>query len=499
MNFTKDQADVCIILEGTYPYIPGGVSNWAHDLISSLKDLKFHLLTIVPPNLDLVLHYTLPENVVGISTVVLQSLPPGLKHIPQVKNNFEQLEASLIHMQSHGNLSDLSNLLKVIGPHRKQLGRNILLNSAESWNLLLNMYKAEYSTNSFLDYFWSCRIILGGFYSTMLAQIPAAGVYHSISTGYAGLLLARAKLETQKPALITEHGIYTNERRIEISMSKWLYEQPFARLSIDKLNKDLKDLWINTFLTYSRICYEACDKILTLFQGNQNFQKADGAMEGKLTVIPNGIDCNAYSKIKREKSDRPTIALIGRVVPIKDVKTFIRSCSILKERFPDLLAYIMGPTGEDESYYSECKEISNHFDLQNTIIFTGKVKLSEYLGRIDVNILTSISEAQPLVILEVGAVGIPTVATDVGSCSELILGNEMESPPLGPAGAVTPLSDPEATANAVSQLLTNKKWYDQCCKNAKERVYRYYNKADLTKRYKDLYESYLLSVEEVGI
>ena len=40
------QADVCLLLEGTYPYISGGVSTWTHDLIRSHSDLKFALVSI---------------------------------------------------------------------------------------------------------------------------------------------------------------------------------------------------------------------------------------------------------------------------------------------------------------------------------------------------------------------------------------------------------------------------------------------------------------------
>ena len=46
-------ADVCLILEGAYPFIVGGVSHWTHALIRQLPDLKFHLLTIQPSGADL--------------------------------------------------------------------------------------------------------------------------------------------------------------------------------------------------------------------------------------------------------------------------------------------------------------------------------------------------------------------------------------------------------------------------------------------------------------
>ncbi|MFQ5450560.1 MAG: GT4 family glycosyltransferase PelF [Nitrospinaceae bacterium] len=495
MNPNPSQADVCLVLEGTYPYIAGGVSNWSHELIQALPELKFHLLAIVPPNADLSPRYRLPGNVEGITHLVLQQLPLGRSRISQAKKWFADLEEPLMRLESHGTLPHLARIIELLAPLRKTLGRKVLLDSPEAWDLLLSMYQADFPGSSFIDYFWSWRMLVGGLYSALLPDLPRARVYHAVSTGYAGLLAARASLETGRPALLTEHGIYTNERRIEISMSQWLYEKPLGRLSVDKLSKDLKDLWIDTFNNYSRICYEACSKIITIFEGNQKFQTEDGADPGKLDLIPNGIDYAKFSKIQRKKSARPTIALIGRVVPIKDIITFIRACSILQKKVPDLQAYIMGPMDEDEVYFKECQETINYLGLQNTISFTGRVKLEDKLGGIDVIVLTSISEGQPLVILEAGAVGIPSVATNVGACSELILGNALESPSLGPAGSVTPLSNPAATASAIAQLLTDEGWYRQCSDTCRERVRLYYNKGDLTDRYRELYQNYLRAPE----
>ena len=64
-------------------------------------------------------------------------------------------------------------------------------------------------------------------------------------------------------------------------------------------------------------------------------------------------------------------------------------------------------------------------------MFTGAVNIVEYLGRIHVVVLTSLSESQPLTILEAGAAGIPFVATNVGSCREVIEGRSDEQPLTG--------------------------------------------------------------------
>ena len=96
-----------------------------------------------------------------------------------------------------------------------------------------------------------------------------------------------------------------------------------------------------------------------------------------------------------------------------------------------------------------------------------------------------------VVILEAGAAGVPSVATDVGACREMILGRSDENPRLGPGGAVTPLSRPEATAGELARLLTEPAWHQRCSHAIRERVKRYYNKEDLDRSYRQLYEEYL--------
>jgi glycosyltransferase involved in cell wall biosynthesis len=129
----------------------------------------------------------------------------------------------------------------------------------------------------------------------------------------------------------------------------------------------------------------------------------------------------------------------------------------------------------------------HHLDLSRYVTFTGKVNTAEYLAKIDLICLTSISEAQPLVILEAGAAGIPAVATDAGCCGELIFGKADESPKLGPGGALSPLYNPSSIAENMHLLLSDKAYYDACSKAIRERVHKYYNATLVTNSYKDLY------------
>jgi glycosyltransferase involved in cell wall biosynthesis len=488
---SKDQADICLILEGTYPYVSGGVSGWAHELIKSQDHMTFHLVCLLP-NKKIPAHkYQLPKNVIGITNIVIQEFDDGVSEIPEnvSKKLFDELEHSLQRLQTNPDYDSFRKLIKTIRNSNYKIGRKLLMNSPEAWNMLVRMHLASSPKTSFIDYFWSWRSLFGGMFSTILSELPNAAVYHALCTGYSGLYLARAHIETGRPCLLTEHGIYTNERRIEIASADWLKDLPFAGFHLEKghNDRDLRDFWVDVFSSYSKICYDACEKIITLYKGNQDFQIADGADPTKSYIIPNGVDVDAFSALNKDQDHPPTIALIGRVVPIKDIKTFLYTCSELKKSIPNLKAYVMGPMDEDRDYYDECMTVVKHENLDKTVDFTGKVNIKEYLPSVDVLVLTSISEAQPLVILEAGAAGIPTVATDVGSCGEIIYGTEDEKPNLGEGGVIVPLASPGDTAVSLKKLLTDKSFYKKCSDTIKQRVKKYYHKDDQNQAYKEIY------------
>jgi glycosyltransferase involved in cell wall biosynthesis len=381
--------------------------------------------------------------------------------------------------------------MDVLRGTRANLGTDALLDREEAWKQLVDLYENAFPDHSFLDYFWSYRAIAGGVYSTLLAPLPQADIYHAMSTGYAGLMGARAKVETGKPVFVTEHGIYTNERRIEVTSADWLEATSSKALTIDKPRRDLRDMWIDSINNFSRVCYEASDRIITLFAGNQKPQLEDGAPLEKLQIIPNGVDIKRFASLAHRRQASPTIGLIGRVVPIKDIKTFIRACGLLRQTAPDMKAYIIGPTDEDREYYAECVNLVQILGLDRTITFTGQAKVDEYLPMLDILVLTSISEAQPLVMLEAGAAGIPMVATDVGSCRELIEGTEMETPHLGAGGIVTPLASPASTADAIFTLLSDSALYEAASSAISARVAHYYNEGIQQQAYRNLYAEYL--------
>ena len=486
---TAAVADVCLLLEGTYPYVAGGVSSWVHDLLGSHSALSFDLVALTPTSDAKPHRYKMPGNVRALIDVPLQNPPRGSSRVRGVPGLAPILAGLDRLVRGQMNLPGLMELQARMQAAQGRIGRALLLDSEPAFAAIRQSYEELAPKSSFLDFFWSWRSLVNATMSVLLPPLPDARCYHVVSTGFAGLLGARMAAATGRPLILTEHGIYTNERRIEIAMADWLHRWPDASLAPEKLTRDLRDLWIGAFEGFARLTYEAADPIVTLYRGNQRLQRRDGADPARLRIIPNGIDAARYAAIPRDTAPRgPTVALIGRVVPIKDIKTFIRAIALLRDRVPGLRAEMLGPQEEDALYAAECAALVTELGLTETFIFRGRVQVTEWLGRIDVNVLTSISEAQPLTILEAGAAGVPCVATDVGSCREMIEGDpEAGDAALGPGGSVTPVANPPATAEAIAGLLLAPDRWQAASHAMQQRIALRFLKSDCDQAYAAIY------------
>ena len=111
----------------------------------------------------------------------------------------------------------------------------------------------------------------------------------------------------------------------------------------------------------------------------------------------------------------------------------------------------------------------------------------EWLPSIHVLVLSSLSEAQPLTVLEAGAAGIPCVTTNVGSCREILHGMENEAPSFGIGGIVTDVVAPDQIAEGVIPLLRDNELRQQMGSNLRARVREFYTSERSRDAYASLY------------
>lgn len=268
--------------------------------------------------------------------------------------------------------------------------------------------------------------------------------------------------------IVTEHGIYHREREIEI-------------MKLTSIKEIYKKSWIEIFKLISETAYRECDVLTTLFEKNQLFQLELNANFEKMCVISNGIDIKKFSEIKHKEHEGFNIGLVGRVVPIKDIITAIKAFYTFSKEFKDTKLYIIGPTDEDEDYYNRCIELVQLLELDEKVIFTGKVNVLDYYEIIDVLLISSVSEGQPLVQLEAMACGIPVVVTNVGNCPEIALD------PDGQSGFVVEPKDHNAMAEKLKELAVNKQLWHTFSENGRNIVKQKYTLEKMIKSYRELY------------
>ena len=497
------EADVCLILEGTYPFVTGGVSSWVHHLISGMPDVTFSLLYISgSKSLTQEPRYELPPNVITFLQVYCHD---PVVHADRTKlggkKEFWKHLDDFHKVAMDGKLKPFMEMLKrYVIPGERAVNTEDLLISHTSWDYLVDTYQETNEGGSFIDFFWTWRAIHMPFFQILSAEIPPAKVYHHVSTGYAGIAGIVAKLRTGRPLLLTEHGIYVKERKLEINRADWIYSEPEKVITVKTTPGKLKAMWVDNFLTMGKLTYEFCDEVYTLYGGNLELQVEFGCDRDKLEIIPNGVKMNVFGPLRdvpRPNDGIRRIGFVGRVVPIKDVKCFIKGCKICQDLCPEMKIefLILGPTDEDKQYFKECDDLVNMLGMQETIKFYGRVNVLEYYPKLDIFALTSVSEGQPLTILEAAAAGVPTVATNVGSCDELLYGYTEEDKALGKAGIVTNIGQPRETGEALAKLLKDEDLRQSMIEVGFKRVERYFRQDMVIKRYQDIYMRWAATVD----
>lgn len=491
-------ADIGLLLEGTYPYVNGGVSSWVHDIIRAFPEYTFGLCFLgSKPDDYPKMAYMLPANVVHLENHYLYDgdPPPVQEHgVHGDREAFERI--ALLHEQLRRPADvPLDNRLvrrvvdDLTDDHR--LGELHFLYSPDAWTFLTDQYRAHCSDPSFTDYFWSVRLMHRPLWqlARIAEQLIPMRLYHAISTGYAGFLGAMLRHRQGRPLLISEHGIYTKERKIELFQSQWIRDNR-NRIEYDASHIGyFHEMWARFFESLGRMTYAAADDIVALYEGNRRRQMLDGAPAPKTRTIPNGVDLRRLAPLRAQRSDAipKVLCLIGRVVPIKDVKTFIRAMLTVVRTMPEAEAWIAGPENEDPPYATECRELIDRLGLTDKVKLLGLQRIDELLPRIGVLVLSSISEALPLAVLEAFAAGVPVVTTDVGACSELIHGSDAGDAALGVASRVVPIADPVALAREALDLLGDENAWRAAQRAGIARVERYYSQERMVGAYRALY------------
>lgn len=472
---------ICIVAEGCYPYVVGGVSSWIHSLIQSFPEHDFIVLAILANrSLRGKFVYELPENLTEVYELYLEDRDwiSGKKeqghHERLTEEEYGALKSLLLNQNVKWEM-----LFKLFS--EKSFSLNDLLMGPDFFNAVQEVYLLRYPEVVFSDFLWTMRSIYLPLFLTLKMDVPYADLYHCVATGYAGVLGCMAKYKYRYPnncrLMLSEHGIYTREREEELIRASWV-------------EGIYKNVWIEQFKKMSRLAYSEAEIVTSLYEHARELQIELGCPSEITMVTPNGIDVTRFQvkpdQVRTVEPDMIHIAAVVRVTPIKDVKTMIRAFAFAKEKVSSLKLWIMGPFDEDPDYAQECMELVEILAVKD-IVFTGRVNVPEYLWQMDMTILTSISEGQPLTILEGFAAHKPAIATDVGNCRGLLYG---EGDSFGNAGILAHVMNVEEITAAILELSYSREKREQMGENGYRRLMSRYKIEDMRKTYRKIYQDF---------
>ncbi|MCB1989262.1 MAG: GT4 family glycosyltransferase PelF, partial [Burkholderiaceae bacterium] len=226
MNTRKaESADVALVLEGTFPYVSGGVSSWINQIIRAYPDIRFAIVFLGSRREDYKeFKYQLPDNVVHFEEHYLYAHLNA--HYQPAKRDGDRQAFDLIDQ-----LIDTLHL-GPDNPQTMQVFRQVALEmrpggklqvedflySQRAWEIICNVYRDHCSDPSFVDFFWTVRIMFQPLWllARVASELIPVRVVHCASTGYAGFLGGLLEQTRGTPLVLSEHGIYTKERKIDL-------------------------------------------------------------------------------------------------------------------------------------------------------------------------------------------------------------------------------------------------------------------------------------------
>ncbi len=211
----------------------------------------------------------------------------------------------------------------------------------------------------------------------------------------------------------------------------------------------------------------------------------EGIRARRIEVLHNGVELSRFGRVGNRAqarrqlglaSDVAVILQVGSFRPVKDQRTAIRAMSVLRSRRKDAVLVFAGD-GRDRG---PCQRLARDLGLHDTVRFLGlRSDIPRLLAAADIMLLTSLSEACSISLLEGMASWLPVVATDVGGVGETVLH--------GKTGLLVPPGDADAIATCLLRLLRDAGLRAEMGRAGYERVRTCFLRSDMHRRYMEIY------------
>ena len=422
---TSDGIDVLLTTEGTYPFVTGGVSTWAHQLVTGLIETRFVVYSVVAnPNASL--RYQLPANVAHLVEVPLWGTEdaaefnprPGwiarrLRRAgPRFANEFLPAYESLVVSVAfgEGGPNSLVESLCALSAYAERYSLKLAMRDRRTWRLFRNALAShplyhKLTTYEAIDLARTVYRYLGPLdYPT---ELP--GVVHASAAAFCSIPAVVLRERWGVPFLLTEHGVYYRERLIALGRAA--------------TNSPYRVFLSNFYAAVVAMAYSRADIVAPVAQFNAPWEVQLGVEPDRIRPTPNGVDPDRF------QVDRPagagggplTLVAVARLERLKDIHTLLRAFAVVHERRPEIRLAIHGPES-DPAYARSCYALAEQLALGPACEFRGPTNdVGAALAEGDIAVLSSISEGFPFAAVEALMAGRPMVATEVGGVPEVVV------------------------------------------------------------------------------
>ena len=233
-----------------------------------------------------------------------------------------------------------------------------------------------------------------------------------------------------------------------------------------------------------KLTYSSATKVYPNSKGLYDFiLQQKYTKKGKLKVIAqgssNGINTEFFDsqqisetkqlELKQELGISSTdfvFVFVGRLVGDKGINELIKAFQQLNS--PNAKLLLVGPFESDlDPLQSETLEaIETH---PNIIAVGYQRDVRPYFAISDALVFPSYREGFPNVVMQAGAMGLPSIVTNINGCNEIIKDDEN--------GIIVPSKDVEALLIAMNRLMTDKLYYEHLKANARQMIQTRYEQS----------------------
>lgn len=314
----------------------------------------------------------------------------------------------------------------------------------------------------------------------------------SLQNDFKALLQLIKVIRQEKPDIVHAN---TPKASLLSMLAAWWCDVPHRIYTVTGLRfETATGLFRWLLITMERITCTCATKVVPEGEGVKKTLIKEGITKKPLQKLHNGningIDIEYFSpnkiisseaeEIKKKIGGTFTFVFVGRLVKDKGIVELVDSFKQLNSEFPETRLLLVGPR-EDELDPLPKHTLNEIFTNHNIYSAGYQNDVRPWLMASDALAFGSYREGFPNVVIQAGAMGLPSVVTDINGCNEIIKE--------GVNGYIVPKQDTEALYTGMKRLYTDQAKTGEMAGVAREMIASRYDQKDVWKATLQMYQT----------